>query len=359
MVTEGYVNENFTTDQAAPLDDPRTSEPGPGQLDVLDSGPRWSIAASVLEGAAGATANGNPGIWDFSPRAPVRGLACLFKAAKLYTNASSQNLSMGFDSDKLASPDTNLILAFVQNKFQVRSIQVILNLTNGLAHTGAIVLRGRGAFYLALPNGATDWELIIVTPDTVWPANNYATFSKRSTTTGQVSLDSFKVARLGDPWRDDYFAASQRILNPVLNDSFVHAANGTMTFRVTTLPTAGTISMNFRQQDALNTWRVTIDANGRVKLYTVTADVPTEQWDYGTWAAPMYITIHLYDNRVSALVQDNFGNTSATVVNAAFQTETDMSLISLGTGGEIVDVSFYPRTISAAAAAVLNAWLAT
>ena len=343
------LRDDFTSDEAAPLASPRTCEPGPGTLTVVQAsaGATFSILDSKLE-ARGVEVYNNCRIRsDAFTR--TAGLGVVFDLQRLIP--TSPRHFTGWHSS--INPTTGtLITGLINNNVVIMSGgSIVTNASiNTADHLVFLILRSVGDFFIH--KSGSNWLLL-------WVSN---VSSVSPLYWGHVQydfdvckMDYVRATQLPAPWDDDDGIATQ-ILSGARSpgDTWTHEADHLTYATITTLPSSGQIEFRFRIQDASNYWQVTVDSTGSLDLDEVVAGTPTQR---GTaagvvsaggrigWAADGS-TIAVYDSTARRI---NY--TSAT----NFQTETDGELETEGTGGSVTGIEVWPRTLSGAALAALEA----
>jgi hypothetical protein len=149
------------------------------------------------------------------------------------------------------------------------------------------------------------------------------------------------VSQLGAPLNSDYGIATQRLVTPAASTAFTHTADAHIEFTVTTLPSASTIDLRFRQQDASNYWQVTISSTGALTLNEVVAGTPTQR---ATAAAAVAngnrVYLVLNGSTLKAWSNNVLKWTYASA--SGFATATSGLLNSLGTGGVLSEAISWP-----------------
>lgn len=342
------LRDDFTTAAAAPLTTPRTAEPGPGTLVITDTTNKLSIVAGKLTWAGAGAGAGNPGVWG-EQLARVVGRAVVGNS-----NKTAGGIEIGWDITQSGS---------AVDVFRNSAGSSTLVLENGVAVVGevpanstdyaaAVIMRTVGNFYILKGGVFTTWTMIWV--GDVSTGVRYATATAGGTTaTGTVSF--LRVTDLPAPFTDNYGLATQRLAGARSGgDTFIHIANCLLEYIVTTLPSALAITFEFRRQDASNYWTISVDSVGTISLTETVAGVPTVRGTAVTVVANGHrvvvmadgSTIRIYSNHVLRFTYSSASN---------FATSTAGVLSSLGTGGAVSDIVSWPRVLTGAAAALLDA----
>lgn len=345
------LRDDFNTDQSAPLPASRVCEPGPGTLTIVDTNNIISVSSGSL------VINGTPAVsdsWRTSSFARSAGLAMFLRILTRTAFASNPRAGWG----ALASSPvlgTTLTSATVFSFLLVGTTVDSVTLGAGIWDF-AWVLRSTGIFLFARV-GSGSWKLYWAEPvDTTTPL--YAKERHPTAAASNYSEDFVRVMNLSAPFDSDYGLATQRLAGTRSGgDTFTHEANCLIEYIVTTLPAAGTDDINFRAQDASNYWQVSISTLGTIILYEVVAGVPTARATVATVVSNGHRVVIIADSTTIRVYSNNV--LRATYSSASnFATATSGSLASLGTGGSISDIVSWPRTLSGAAAALLDAAVA-
>lgn len=322
------LRDEFITAQDAPLTDPRTCEPGPGQLDIADANNLLSVTSGTLkligDGAQTGKADENAGYTR------ATGLAFATKVSQVGANAVIGWSNAKADYSKTHGVTPNCGIMTTDGSFSANS-------NNFSTPDIVMVLRSTGCYTLAKEGGIwyTVWVHTNSTISTMYAGANNGNI-------GFLALDYMRVSQLPAPWTDDFCLATQRLAGARANgDTFTHTADCILDFVVATLP-SDAIDFRFRVQDATNYWQLTINSAGNMELNEVVSGSATSR---GTSAG----TIANGDNvRILARGQNirvyeggaglpvNLRITHATAAN--FATATAGVLTSEGTDGAITDI---------------------
>ena len=211
-----------------------------------------------------------------------------------------------------------------------------------------IVRRDVGSFLIY------DQKLVYI--DTFNPAKNQkivAVCAVPAHSGGEYSF--IRLSLLGPPWDTDYGIATDRLAGArTAGDTFEHEADCLIEAEIDTIPSSDQIELRFRIQDANNYWRVTIDSSGNIDLDEVVSGSPTQR---GTSAGVISnsdrIVIIADDETIKVYEANNLRITYTSAAN--FKTATSGELETEGTGGAVSDIVSWPRALSGAALAALEA----
>ncbi len=351
------LRDEFTTAESAPLASPRTAEPGPGTLTIRDTGNTWDISGGAIIANAAATGAGNPRIVSVSSFARATGLTMFvsWQRRSDLGGSGAQNPGVGFVDragpllfDHVAAGFLGDNTETVISELSTRVFSVGIPGNNSIID-GVIVLRSAGAWVFTVTGGVYTLRWVLNTNTT---ATLYASVYSQGAYFPNHTY-YMRVRQLEAPWQDDYGIATDRKAGSVsAGTTFGHEVDCLIEFVVTTVPSAGSIKVFFRIQDASNYWEIDIDSTGALTLNEVVAGSPTSRGSAaGVVANGDRIvivaddtTIRVWDTGASNVIRRiAYGSASN------FQTEVDGELDALGTGGVVNDIATWPRTISGSA----------
>lgn len=269
------LRDEFTTDAAAPLTSPRTCEPGPGTLTIVDTTSKLSIASQILT-FGGQNAAGDPGVWGQAHTNAI-GLGFLWKM--MASDNAATYPQGGWDTNQ-SSTSLLLIRHRPQNQDIYTTMGAIDFSETGFAratmHDFAIILRGTGgAFFLAKPNGGS-WRLLWVN------TTNYLTYVYPyvilgAFASGSASVDKMLTTTLLAPWNSANGIANVVVASSGVNGTSTMSANGIVEGTWTAV-TGATFDLQIRRTDDDNCWIVRLDqANSKMYLYQKEAGTETER----------------------------------------------------------------------------------
>lgn len=350
------LRDEFTTTEAAPLASPRTCEPGPGTLTLVQTDGEFSISGEKLSFPAQSTpAWGDQGLYGAglarTAGRAVIGLSSFSTRGVSFPVAWSTAATINFGG-----------LANLAHAFYVGDASGTLYATVGATNVNlgillsgttdyrlTLVPRGTGAFYAIKGGAFTEWTLAWVAASgstaTLYPAmSNYS---------GAGTLDYIRVTNLGAPWNDDYGIATQRLAGARnAGDTFTHEANCVIEWVVTSVPSSGYVDVAFRYVDTTHHWFVRVDSTGSLILVEYNGSTTVRATAVGVVANGDRIVM-VADGTVIKVYESNtlrLNYSSAT----NFQSETGGRLVQLGTGGACSDIVAWPRTLSGTALSELN-----
>lgn len=158
------------------------------------------------------------------------------------------------------------------------------------------------------------------------------------------------------PVDETVFAPSQLIASPVVGIlPNAPLANVYIDCPSITLPSAGSIILAFRRQDANNYWQIEITSAGALEVDEVVAGTPTNRIA-GTIATGNYLRLRANAAEIRLFRITTLTGTYASATN--FQTELGLEIKSLGTGGALANLAIYPVQANAAQTTMLDLVLA-
>ena len=340
------ARDSFMVD-AAGVVGTRAAQPGPGTLTTTDGNARMSISGGklILNGAMVVS-----DVFHYtSTYAVAAGLAMgiVWKTMSI----DSGRFGLGYRTDstqyginvRTYNPAGSLRIYHSLDSIVVRTLK------SSSPNKIAIVLRTVGGYVL---NRASDgWKVMFPIP---WAVTSpvYAHGIYNNGNNGINEFDAFSVAKLGGRWASttgiDNYTQSGTI---AALTAFSHAASTWIQFKLTTLPSAGSIDIEFRRQDADNCWRASISSGGTLTLYEVVAGVATSRTS-GAVSATNIITLGADGGEF--IINDGIANRSIWSSSTQWSTLTEGVVASLGTGGVIENLVVTPVSVPSAEGKMLN-----
>jgi len=343
--------DDFTTDEGAPLTSPRTAEPGPGAVTLVQDVGQWDITTQTLNANVGA---GNFG--DLSYVVEEQTLAaglCAYTGNLNIPNSSGQQI-VGWAST--ADPGTGSIwgLGFSGSsdlKISTGNLLGAIGTYTGLTdYKVAIVSHTTTGLKMILKGGTfAEWTLLWVDLSSV---KTRPTILCRNR---DLSADTFRVTQLGAPFASMYGLATDASLSGSVSagNTFSHEADCLIEYTVTTVQSAGLMEVHFRIQDSPNYWGIRITASGDINLQEVVDSVITNRGTAAGVIADGERVVIIADDESIKIYGDNTELISYGSA-ANFKTETDGEVDTLGTGGAVDALISWPRTLSGQALTALN-----
>ena len=360
------LRDDFPVDQAAPMGTSpftRPCAPGPGTLYLTqrDGAAEWEIAGRVLQVTASAAAAPMPTVSTALSWARQPGLALKVRVAQRpngpgpneqispLSGWSSSSSSIGATSAEGLLFFTGGVFTSVERSASAATLSLNAYAAN-VMYTLTIVLRGAG-FYAFVDNTLA----YVSAAHSTTPVFPFAMQLSANRHTPRVS--AFRVGLLGGPWQTSHgFATAYLPGARSVGDAFVHPSNRHWTeCALTALPSAGSIRMAVRQQDANNRWEMEITSGGTLALVEVVGGTPTTRLTLtGCLAGDRLMLV--MDGARAQLLRSRAGAGASSGVYAAagaFASQTAGALVSLGTGGALADICTFPLQ----AAGLAKAWL--
>ena len=268
------LRDEFTTTASAPLTTPRTAEPGPGQLTIVDTENKISIsgAALVVSGGKASSSWGDPAFWG-AAQTRATGLALLASISI----GSGNFAQFGWDTDQTATGEIAAHCFYISSgqwlAGQAGNVQIV-TVSIATAYQVALVLRSTGAFWFIKGGAFSSWTLLWV-GTTVNTATLYPSLQVYSVAT---TLDYCRVRQLSAPFTTDNGFATLNVASPPTATDYTGDADANI---LITLTAAGTILTNggirFRVVDASNYWIAYFNTVGAFRVDSVVAGTPTNQ----------------------------------------------------------------------------------
>jgi hypothetical protein len=332
--------DRFTTEKAAPLTSPRTAEPGPGTLTLVQVDGQFSISSGALRFPAQLTPAWGDQTSTWGSFARVAGRAML----GTLTLTTSADAIIGWSSTGTAPINTNMVgirLDLVKFGAQLAGTTVLAlePASTGITYPFAVVMRNTGVFLLV--NVSNVWKLLWVdAATTTSPA-----FPALTNWDSAGALDDIRVTDLGGAWASDYGIATTRLAGSrAAGDTFTHTADCLIEFTNTTLQTSGLSNIVYRQQDASNRWVLQWTNTGSINLYETVAGVTTSRISASGLASGNRVVLVVAGN-VHTLFVNNVNKGSYTDTNNLFLTATAGTVNAIN-DGVVSDVVAWPRLVS-------------
>lgn len=339
--------DKFTTAQAAPLTSPRTCEPGPGTLTIVDTGNKLSISGEKIMSASTTVNFVDPRALA-AAQSRIVGLAiyCEFEitSGSFYISASGNN--------NIAIRPTPTSIA-VHDNFGSSISAGDSGITSGAL---LIVLRSSGAFYFLQRSGT--WELVFVGSSGNASITPGFLGANNSGGNDNYTIDNFAVMQLYGGYLSDFGIATYYDAIPSSGDTAAIDADSFISFKWTPV-SSETLELDVRRTDGDNRWVVRCSqAAGTIKLIERNAGVETERASAAqTWTPGTAYTVQVrtVGNDIRTFVDSVAKNT---YTSASFNnTATGIKVAGFATGANLAS---FPRTLTGAALAEVEraiAWL--
>lgn len=350
------LKDLFTTAESAPLTSPRTCEPGPGTLTIVDTGNTLDISAGKVVPNAVVIGNGDPSIRTTDSLIRSTGAGIIFKGARNYQSvggATTNSIYLGYGVDNTPvftdmsgmGITTNEVLGVSTGNIKSSSYTVL----NNIEFDGFVILRSSG--FISVANDTVLWIDNSQATDPVYPCI-LGTVAGRA----PFGFDDLKIAQLPAPWDTDNGIATQVLSGArSAGDTFTHEADCLIEAEIATIPSGGQIEIRFRVQDASNYWQVTVDSTGALDLDEVVSGIPTQRGTSAGVVANSDRLVIICDDET--IIVYEAGTQRIKYTSAAnFKTATSGELETEGPGGAVTDIISWPRTLSGSALSVLEVY---
>lgn len=345
------LQDLFTTNQAAPLTSPRTCEPGPGTLSILDTTNKLFIAGNQLTWMTGSS-EGNPmaltvtGVFTRSLGLCITG--------KLNGN---ENGRIKF------SPTTSIAANSAHDHVYWSGVSLRVGAGTPIvrgANTGInpvyLMCRTNGYFIVQDVSGTK--SLLWVFGGTTQPLGTKLFGMTGPTSGASGTVDNLYVAQLPAPYNTDTGLASSISASPPSGTQLSHPADGGAEV-VWMAATGTTCELWVRMTDASNGWIIRASQPGStIKIIEKNAGVETERassaitltagTSYRFYA--VFFSNQIWVNANALNVND------ATLINyqsASFNNTATLAMVAVNIGA-LSNFITWPRTLSGTALTVLQ-----
>lgn len=348
------LRDDFTTAEAAPLASPRTAEPGPGTLTLVQNDGQFSISGGKLAFPAQTTpAAGDQGfIGAGLSRVAGRALISKINASTMadmfnsvWASANSivfggfGNMAGGFYMETASLYVVEFAVGFI----------VAGGLSAATEYSVCTVQRASGHFALIKGGIYTNWTLLYVGAT----SNTATVYPAFSNSKAVGTLDTFRVLDLPAPFDDDYGLATDRLSGAVsAGATFTHEADCVIEWTQTTLPSAAGTVVHFRRQDADNNWYIQIQGTDFYLAERVAGSPVTRAQALGVMSNGHRIVIVCDGTTIRGYSNNVLRWTYSSATN--FAAETNARLDALGTSAVVSDFVTWPRQLTGAAATILD-----
>lgn len=350
-----WLDDEFVTDQAAPISSPRNAEPGPGTVNLAQSADtQWEIDEGVAEPIASASSGDTiPIVYVHSGYARATGLALKHRTRQNPTGVGPLEIAspiMGWSPNQVSPTNVSGSQAFPLGSFAFAdgSVSTPTGIDPAVAdtfYTFTHILRSAGAITVIGEKIAFVHKQL--NDATMYPEVGQLSFDRHT-----PGVDYFRIGKLGGDWLDDYGIWTTRLVGARdIGDLFTHEPNAFWCeFVLTTLPSAGSVLVDIRRQDANNKWMLEVTSAGLFNLIEVVAGTPSQRASTGLVQSGDRLMC-VMDGSTARLLRWRTGSGGAgqsAIYSAVstFTTQTQGEIISLGTGGAVSDLETYPRVLS-------------
>lgn len=354
------LRDEFLIDRAAPMGTSpitRTCEPGPGTLQLTDAPGVLYISGGVLTSNAASSTVGDP-VALFSSGIPrTNGMACKMRVRVNDAYGASMVNIVSLMSTVSNSLSSGHNITFEGTQFAVwdHSTSAVLTTIDSVVnqwYTIVWIARSTGAFVVV--NNQLAFVCIQNASGTLYPRVWGVTTNRMP-----WMLSTMRAGQLGGPWLSDFGIATDRLAGArSVGDTFAHAAGSQwVEFVLTTLPSSGSIEVEFRRQDANNCWRLQVTSAGAFNLIEVVGGTPTTRANIASNANGDLLRCCINGGRARLARLRAGANAYSSLYTgvATGATQTGGIVSSLGTGGAISDLITYPVDLTGDALAWVNA----
>lgn len=210
-----------------------------------------------------------------------------------------------------------------------------------------IVSRGTGSY--AFSRNVTSGAYTLQWIENTATAAIQPRISNTASAAGRINyFDNFRVldlAPLDSRFATDYGLATSRLVSPIAGATTTSEADAVIETTITTLPSAGAITLRLRMQDAQNHWEVDLQSSGAMTLYERVANVPTAR---GNAAAVLVNGSQVVITLEGSVIKGYSDNVLRWTYSSAtsFQTLTANEVATLGTGGVVSQITCWPRFVT-------------
>lgn len=319
------LRDEFTTAAAAPLASPRTCEPGPGTLTIVDTNNIASITGGKLRkngtpavgdktasGSAITRAAGRAILWEIANRTTLgaNNLYCL-----LHSVTNTQSGLYGF---RYSSTTTIAIRA--------SGVGADTAVLGAGVHEFALIMRATGALLFGRNGGSGSYSLLYVfsqsTADLFW----YTYLNVASA----VDYQEDNVRAVDFPL--SYQTPTDQKATSANSDTITMPADAWV-FHTITAATGVTQELMVRRVDDNNCWIIRMDqAGGTIRIFEKVAGVETQQSSLSqTWtnATQYRVGVLCTGTTIKSVVADTAKNSYTSA--SSFQSSTGVKVSNAGT----------------------------
>jgi len=285
-VVSYLLKDDFITTEGAPMASPRTCEPGPGALTLVQTDGQLSIVGGIVQIPAQAT----PGMTDLGfytityARQVGRFLYAKLSRSVTWSAASYPYVGWGIAAQNLPNSinNTELSLAFGSNA-HIFTYRIGLAVTHehfrpGINYECVLMLRSAGGFIFLRGNTFSTWELVgiikVGTGADLRPVMN--TYDNPAST-----IDTFYVGDFANPkYKSDYGIATSYVASPAAGQTATMEPDAMIEF-TWQAATGETLEVDFRRTDDDNRWIVRCSqAGSNCKLIERVAGGESERFSF-------------------------------------------------------------------------------
>jgi len=336
MLTTYLLRDNFTTDDNEPITTPRTCEPGPGTLTMVQTATNDTyISGGKYVETRPSAGHDYAGLGFVSVAGYERRMGRALYVKQNFANKDQVEFAGWADSSTMATQDG-------AEKYATYDTY-----SNSVDYEVALISRSFGSLSFVKGGAFTDWTLSYVS----YQRGFIDLYPRHRNYNGAVSIDEFSLVDKSGKFATDYGPCSVFDPVPASGDSATMPADALMYFHWT--PAAGeTLIWRFRRTDDDNCYRLECDqAAGTIKLFKRESGSDTEL-DAGktqTWAVSVACRIAVICIGSTILTQVQVSNA---YYLTAKHTATDQTFNESATGTTIAGFAaganweIWPRAFS-------------
>jgi hypothetical protein len=342
----------FPFAKSAPLT-PYTEPGAAGQIFLTDTNGIISVSSGSILVSGTAVNNDGPLCSD-----GVRGPGTTFYVSTLSRTTITNTSNLGLSRTNNTS---STVIAGVHYTASNAFTMIDNSSNTGESITGSagtheflFVARNNGGYIFMRDGGAVGgaWTLlwVVVLETTIGVVNGKFRIIAGAQNFRLGGMSVFALTDYVPAFGDDYGFASSHLISPAALTTFRHEANCWLEFTIPTLPTAGSVDVHVRKQDASNYWVARVNSAGDFSLIEVVAGVETQRANTAAIVAAGNRCVLIVDGSViKGFTGAGVGGIRWTYSSASnFATANSGQVSSLGTGGVVSDLAVYPRTFTAA-----------
>lgn len=272
------LRDEFTTAQAAPLGSPRTCEPGPGTLTLVQTDGSFGISSAKVD----ITGQATPADGDLILRntASLARLAGRMVQGALKVSAGAQVFAgLGWYSvTTILTTDRDNGFHLTSTAIRATTLQATPGAVGayvvGTEYVYSVVLRGTGAFFF-VKGGAYAAQTLL------WVAVNSSLtplYAALGAYDASGTLDYLRVRDLPAPFTTDEGIATVNVTTPTTGTAQTATADAITDLTYTAPnPLSNSGALRYRVTDASNYWTAYFDSAGAFKADSVLAGVATNR----------------------------------------------------------------------------------
>lgn len=344
-----FFEDTFNTDRVAGAVIGTAAEPGPGNRIGSDAQNIMSIIGGRLLFSPTAI-SAQKYIFNSIAVPREKGIFCTITAQP---SANNTGVTFGFDNSSAARPIDEVIGPIGTVAATYFQIGPNVGTRFYFTYSGdpikiSIIQKAAGAYYIIGDKLAYVDNAAVQTP-------NYIGMGRSTTITETIYFDDLRVGKiLSGVWLNDYGPGSLAIPGAMLAGTvFSHEPNFSMYFQLVNNGTAGSSVIDFRIQDALNYWNISISSGGVATINEVVAGVSTVRATSAAAFDAERVSIVVSGTNIVVGDPTSLRAFWNTAVN--FQTATAGRVSAIAANGDLQNLEVYPVDLSGEAQGWSNA----